>query len=214
MALFFIMTSALYSHLSISDDIPQYLFSDFAEGVVVKKGGERVVSKMNYNIVTEEMIFIRDNKFLALGNLPSVDTVYLNDMVFIPFDNVFYELAVQGTVKLYVQFHGTVRVEGEDIGYGISSKTSHVTTLSSLTDKGALYNMDLPENIEVSRKITFHIEKEGGKKERIVSKRAFLKTFKERREELNTFIDMNKINFSDYNDVVKLVEFLNSDNAE
>ena len=82
------------AQITVSEKIPQYLFNRFADGIVVKKSGDTVGSLLNYNIVTEEMIFIDNNRYLALGNLQSIDTVYLNNMIFLPAGNAFYELAV------------------------------------------------------------------------------------------------------------------------
>ncbi len=198
------------AQITVSEKIPQYLFNRFADGIVVKKSGDTVVSLLNYNIVTEEMIFIDNDRFMALGNLQSIDTVYLNNMIFLPAGNAFYELAVIGRVKLLVQFSGTVRVEGEDVGYGITSKTSRVTSLSALTNSGVLYNMDLPENLEVSRKITYYVEREG-KRERFINKGAFLRIFKDKRKELDQYIKQEGIDFDNYNDVVNLIQHLNSE---
>lgn len=197
------------AQITVSDNIPQYLFNRFAEGVVVKKGGDKIVTPLNYNIVTEEMIFIDDGRYLALGNLPSIDTVYLNNMIFLPSQDAFYELAVAGKIKLLVQFSGTVRVEGEDVGYGITSKTSRVTTLSALTSSGVIYDMDLPDNLEISRKITYYIERDG-ERERFVNERAFLRIFRDRKKELKKYIDEQGIDFDNYNDVVSLVKYMNS----
>ena len=51
-----------------SDQIPQYLFSKFSQGIVVKKDGTKVGASLNYNIVTEEMIFLENERYLALSN--------------------------------------------------------------------------------------------------------------------------------------------------
>ncbi len=195
------------AQITVSDNIPQYLFNRFAEGIVIKKGGDKIVTPLNYNIVTEEMIFIEDDRYLALGNLSSIDTVYLNNMIFLPSQDAFYELAVIGKIKLLVQFSGTVRVEGEDIGYGITSKTSRVTTLETLTSSGVIYDMDLPDNLEVSRRITYYIEKDG-ERERFINERAFLRIFRDRKKELKKYIDDEDIDFDNYNDVVSLVQHL------
>jgi hypothetical protein len=198
------------AQITVSDNIPQYLFNRFADGLIVKKSGENVLATLNYNIVTEEMIFIENDRFLALGNLQSIDTVYLNNMIFLPAPEAFYELAVTGKVKLLVQFSGTVQVEGEDVGYGVTSKTSRVTSLSALTNSGALYNMDLPENLKVSRKITYHVEFDGVR-ERFINKRAFLRIFKDKKKELERFIKDEDIDFANYSDVVSLIQYLNNE---
>lgn len=193
---------------SISDKIPQYLFSEFADGMVVKKNGEKVVTPLNYNVVTEEMIFTREDKYLALGGVSSIDTVYLNSMVFLPVDNKFYELAVAGENKLMVQFTGTVRVEGEDVGYGVTSQTSRITTLSSITNTGGFYNLDLPDNLLISRNISYFVEMDGTL-ERFVNERALLKIFRERKSEIKRLIDDMEVDFGNYNDVVSLFVEIN-----
>jgi len=202
--------NVIKAQITVSDNIPQYLFNRFADGLIVKKSGENVLTSLNYNIVTEEMIFIENNRFLALGNLQSIDTIYLNNMIFIPAGDAFYELAVIGKIKLLVQFSGTVQVEGEDVGYGISSKTSRITTLSALTNSGVLYNMDLPENLKVSRKITYYVERDG-ERERFINRKAFLRIFKDKKKELDQYIKENDIDFTNYNNVISLIQHLNSE---
>lgn len=192
----------------VSDRIPQYLFSEFADGMVVKKNGEKVVTPLNYNVVTEEMIFTRDDKYLALGGVPSIDTIYLNRMVFLPVDNAFYELAVEGDNRLLVQFTGTVRVEGEDVGYGVTSQTSRISSLSSITNTGGFYNMDLPDNLLITRNITYYTEHDGSM-ERFVNERAFLKIFRDRKSEMKRLIEDMEVDFGDYNDVVALFVEIN-----
>jgi hypothetical protein len=204
----FAFTGVAKSQNEISERIPQYLFSEFADGMVVKNNGEKVVTSLNYNVVTEEMIFRRDDKFLALGGVSSIDTVYLNGMVFLPVDNKFYELAVAGENKLMVQFTGTVRVEGEDVGYGVTSQTSRITTLSSITNTGGFYNLDLPDNLHISRQITYYADVDGSL-ERFVNERALLKIFRERRSEIKGLIDDMGIDFDNYNDVVSLFVEIN-----
>lgn len=197
-----------FSQIKVTDDVPQYLFNRFSEGLVVKKSGEKVVAELNYNIATEEMIFIQDDSYLALGNLNSIDTVYLNNMVFLPADDKFLELAVTGKIDLLVQFSGTARVAGEDVGYGSTSETSRVTSMSSITSSGALYQLDLPDNIKISRNITYYV-KQDGELERFVNERAFMRLFREKRKQIKEYINENNLDFDNYGDVVQTVAWLN-----
>lgn len=197
-----------YSQIKVSDDIPQYLFNRFSEGMVVKKSGEQVVAELNYNIATEEMIFIQDDRFLALGNLSSIDTVYLNNMVFLPADNKFLELAVTGKIDLLVQFSGTARVEGEEVGYGSTSQTSRVSSMSSISGSGGIYKLDPPDNIKISRNITYFV-KQDGELERFVNERAFMRLFRDKRKQIKEYISENNLDFDNYVDVVQAVAWLN-----
>ncbi|MGC9471419.1 MAG: hypothetical protein ACP5D1_07735 [Bacteroidales bacterium] len=200
--------SGANAQVRVSDSIPQYLFSDFATGAVVKSNGEKIAASLNYNVITEEMIFRENGRYMALSGIDEIDSVYLNNMVFIPAGKAFYELAVDGPVKLFVQFSGTVRVEGEEVGYGSTSQTSRVRSLNTLISSGAMYSMDLPENLVMSRHITYYVEK-NGKRKRFVNERAFLRNFRDYREALEEYIERSNIRFDRYNDVVKLVQFLN-----
>lgn len=197
-----------YSQIKVSDDIPQYLFNRFSEGLVVKKSGEQIVAELNYNIATEEMIFIQDDRFLALGNLSSIDTVYLNNMVFLPEDNKFMELAVTGKIDLLVHFIGTAKVTGEEVGYGSTSQTSRVSSMSSISNSGGIYKLDPPDDIEISRNITYYV-KQNGELERFVNERAFMRLFSDKRKQIKEYINENNLDFDNYGDVVQTVAWLN-----
>lgn len=204
-----ILPDTINAQVKVSDRVPQYLFSAFADGIVVKKGGEKVGAMLNYNIVTEEMIFLDNEMFLALGGNASVDTVYLNNMVFIPAEKAYYELAFTGKIKLLVQFSGSARVDGKDVGYGGTSQTSRVTSYSAVGNGSAMYRMELPENLVIDRDITYFVELDG-KMERFIGKRAFLNIFKNHKKDLETFIKENNTDFENYNDVLALIVYLDS----
>ncbi len=187
---------------------PQYLFNKFSEGVVKMKNGQKITANLDYNIVTEEMIFIDNNNYRALAGLEKIDTVYLNGKVFIPVNGVFYEQACTGTVSLYVQYSAVANKTGDEVGYGGTSQTSRVSTITSFGNDGGIYKMDQPDNFRVDRDITYWILRDG-KMSRFVNNKGFLKIFKEYKEELSSYIDKNKLDLSEYNDAVKAVMQLN-----
>lgn len=205
----FLLPYTINAQVKVSDKVPQYLFSAFADGIVVKKNGEKVVARLNYNIVTEEMIFIDNGMFLAMDGNASVDTVYLNNMVFIPAEKAYYELAFKGKIKLFVQFSGSARVEGKDVGYGGTSQTSRVTSYSAVGNGSVMYRMELPENLVIDRNITYFVELDG-KMERFIGKRAFLNLFKNHKKELEAFIKEQNTDFENYTDVLTLINYLDS----
>ncbi len=70
-----------------------YLFPDFAEGKVKQKSGEINKAQLNYNLLTEEMVFEQSGQQMALDKIENIDTVYILDRKFIPAGQVFYEMA-------------------------------------------------------------------------------------------------------------------------
>ena len=56
---------------------PQFLFKDFNDSKILLKSGKIQNSKLNYNTITETMVFISDNDIYDLTNPGIVDTVYI-----------------------------------------------------------------------------------------------------------------------------------------
>ncbi|MGE4514751.1 MAG: hypothetical protein AB7E26_13205, partial [Chryseobacterium sp.] len=62
-----------------------YLQPDFADGTVIMKNGTKNQALLNYNMVTEEMVFYQGEQILALADptLINLDTVVIGDRKFI-----------------------------------------------------------------------------------------------------------------------------------
>jgi len=58
--------------------ITHYLFPEFTKGVVLMKTGLKNETLLNFNSLTEEMIFENKGVKLALDQLNQVDTVRVN----------------------------------------------------------------------------------------------------------------------------------------
>ncbi len=85
------------THIDQTVKLVQYVFNEFSPGTVKVKSGETYNQVLNYNILTNEMIFDNDGKYLAIANPENVDTVYISERKFIPLNNKFYEVLVNQT---------------------------------------------------------------------------------------------------------------------
>ena len=193
------------------DDRPetQYLFSRFAKAEVLKKSGQKLETMMNYNCLTEEMIFVQNGRRMALANLVSIDTVYLQDRVFIPFENNFVELAVIGKADLFIQHRSKAKIQGEIVGYGGTSQLSNVKTVSSLRDNGQYFYMDMPENIEVKYEPLAYIRL-GDKIKNFYNRRTLAKILPELKDDIKIYFKENKPDLENRSDLIELVAFINS----
>ncbi len=70
-------------------ELNHYTFPDFMEGTVKKKTGETIKTLLNYNTITQEMIFQQSGKYLALDEIESIDSVNLQGKTFVPANRVF-----------------------------------------------------------------------------------------------------------------------------
>ncbi len=75
--LFFIIGNSNGQHLNREVKLSHYAFEDFTPGMVKLKGGKTYSKLLNYNILTNEMIFENEGKFLAIANPENVDTVLM-----------------------------------------------------------------------------------------------------------------------------------------
>ena len=60
-----------------------YLLDSFTNGKVRLKSGETSEQSLNYNLITKEMIFEKDGKYLAIADPEQVDTVYIKQRKFV-----------------------------------------------------------------------------------------------------------------------------------
>ncbi|MEJ7829931.1 MAG: hypothetical protein WKF91_17110 [Segetibacter sp.] len=85
-------------------ELSHYFFPAFIEGTVKKKSGEISKTLLNYNTITQEMIFQEAGTNLALDKIETINTVYLKSKTFVPAGKVFYEVATYTLVALYIQY--------------------------------------------------------------------------------------------------------------
>ena len=201
---FYFSVSCLFAQNTIT----QYLFPQFSEGTVMKKSGEIVKALMNYNTLTQEMIFKQNEQFLALDQVETVDTVYILNSAFIPVNNMFYEVAVKAPVGLYVQYQTIIIPPGNETGFG-QSQTTAITNISDLKNSGKAYALKLPDEYKLRSETGFFL-KQGDKFINIRNAKDVKNVFSSKADAINTYLKSNKINFKNKDDVAKLVEFCNN----
>ena len=83
---------SLQSVLGQTDDKnpSAYLFPEFSNGKILLKAGTSSVRMLNFNLLTEEMIFEYQGKYLAVANVESIDTIYIQTRRFISVGKLFY----------------------------------------------------------------------------------------------------------------------------
>jgi hypothetical protein len=181
-----------------------YVLPDFVKGLVKLKRGKTEDVVMNYNMVTEEMIYDKGGTKLAMTNLESIDTVYLGSMKFIPHGKIFYEVLINDNISLFKKHKCNLLQAGSPSGYGGTSETSATTTISILVSSGSMYKLQLPKEYRVKDASQFRISKDNSEFI-IASQKQFLKIFPQQSEELEQFIKQNKLNITKQDDLMILI---------
>ncbi|MEP6951981.1 MAG: hypothetical protein ABI863_22015 [Ginsengibacter sp.] len=192
-------------HIKEGVKLSHYVFNEFAGGTVKMKSGEKYIQILNYNIVTGEMIFNNEGKFLAIANPENVDTIYINNRRFIPLNAKFYEVLVNTNMPLLLEFTSTINEPGVSIGYGAESKTTASQSMNSLISTGGAYDLKLPDGFTVTPGYSYWIMKEG-KLEKAGSAKQLIKIFPDKKDVINDYVNKYHTNFSKREDIIILVQ--------
>jgi hypothetical protein len=195
---------ATYAQDDTSSVSSHFVFPEFIEGKVKMKNGTTEDAILNYNMLTEEMIFESDSERLALVKIETIDTIYIRSRKFIPHDKVFYEVLINDTVSLFVRHKRNVLSSGSPAGYGGTTETGAAHSISHLVTSGNIYNLELSSEYHLTDASQFWITLHNSSF-RISSERQILKIFPEISGELKQFIIQNHLNIKKQHDLHILI---------
>jgi hypothetical protein len=209
----YLLILALISSLAASAQRPSnqtklvhYALDSFQNATVKLKSGQRYTQKMNYNLVTKEMIFEQNGKYLAVANPASVDTVYFGSRRFVPGEKMFYEYLAGTTAPLLLEYTCTIKTPGANTGYG-TSNTAAVTSYNALLTSGAAYELKLPDDFQVIPGRAFIIRR-NGESSKFSNESQFTRIFADKKDQIKTFLSEHKTSFSKAEDLIPLVQQL------
>jgi len=191
------------------DNLPQFLLPEFSKSIVKMDAGKDLTLMMNYNIVTEKMVFLQKNQVFDLLNQQNVDTIIMNSMKFVPVGKTFHEVILKGPVNLYIQHKGKVQEPGKPAAYGGTSQVSSSTYMERLdfgNNGNSIYNKKLPEEFTVKSETIYWISFNDNKSS-FSNERQFLKVFPGKEGEIKKFIKENHFKIENSEDVIKLVKY-------
>ena len=184
-----------------------YVFPTFIEGTVIVKSGKKLEFLLNYNKITQEMVIDFNEQKVSLNKIETVDTAIIQNRIFVPVDEVFYEIALNAKIPLYIQHKVKASKTGKAAGYGTTSQTGAISS-SEYSKPSSYYDLELSDDYLTTEVTSFWVEKEGSMFN-FRTKKQFLKIFDDHGGQLKTFIKKNKIDFNDRGNLVKLLEYCN-----
>ena len=187
-----------------------YLFENFETAVVKMTSGITEKALMNYNTVTEEMVFNQNDKMLALDHLERIDTIYLNEHIFVPVGKKFYDQVYNAPIPLYIQHKKTLSSAGKPAAYGGTTQTSAVTSITSLSSSGNIYKLKLPEEYITSDASLYWIPI-NNKWRSFLTGSQLKSILPEKKDDIKKFVKQKKTDFKKTEDVVALMKYLNGE---
>ncbi len=187
---------------------PQFLFPEFTDSEVTLKNGNTEIIKLNYNTLTELMVFEMEGNVYEIVNPGLVDTIYMHNSIFVPAGEVFYEVLLVAPISLFVQHVGKLIPPGKPSGYGGTSQVSSTRMVSALQHDVGAYNLKLPDDYKVTNHPVYWINNDNVLSS-FISKKQFLKIFPEKKGELKKYIKENRIKFEEQSSLIILIAHCN-----
>ncbi len=188
-------------------EVSHYLYPDFIKGSVLMKSGVKNDAMLNYNALTEEMIFIKDGKNLAITRLEDIDTVYIGATKFIILKNKFVEILYHNKYDLYAGYKGSIVDPGKPAAYGGTSQTSSVTSYSTFLSNGQAYALQLPEGVETKGSTEYWLKKDG-QLQLFLNMRQLARLFEDRSDRYKKYVKENKVKYENEESLVGLIKFM------
>jgi hypothetical protein len=186
----------------------QYLFPSFSKGVVKLKTGKEANLILNYNMVSEKLVFEQKEQYFDLSNPETVDTAYIQNRKFVPHAKEFIEVSVTGDFPFYIQHKADLQAPPRPGAYGTTSELTSSNYLEGMQTNVGYVNFKLPEGYTIKSSLFYWIRK-GEEWIKINSEKQVPKIFPESEEKIKKFIKENKIKADRTEDMIKLGIFCN-----
>ena len=190
-------------------ELSHYLFPEFTQGIILRKNGIKNEALLNYNSVTEEMIFSSKGKMLAIGDteLGLIDTVFIRDRKFITLNNKFIELIYHSKFDLYAEYKCRVIPPGKPAGYGTTSQTSATTSYMSIVSGGQVYDLKLPGDYKIEP-YTYYWLKKNGELNKFINMNQLKKLYNDKKNLFKAYIKKNNVKIDNQESIVQFVKYL------
>ncbi len=198
--------SVAYAQVKVVE-VTHYLFPEFTKGIVLMKNGIKNETLLNYNSLTEEMIFENNGTKLAIGQSELVDTVFIKGRKFFLLNGKFVELINNSKYKLYAEHKCTIKDPGKPAAYGGTSQTSATSTYSSFFTGGQVYDLKLPEGYETKPFVDYWLVKDG-EVSKFLSIRQLAKLFNEKDNSFKEFVKKHDVKYTDQSGIIELIRYL------
>ncbi len=194
----------------VADAIPKneiYSSPEFKAGTVYFKNGDHIAARLSYNYLFDEMQFIDvKGDTLSLANEETIRLIAVGKDTFC-FDKVYLKLiADYGEMKLAVkQFFALVN--RQKLGSVGETSSAAIDTYEVRSSSNHFKDMIAQEVITLAIDNRFYV---GDKFNdfKIINKKNLLEAYDRKKLELQTYLKENKVDFSNEEDLRKLMAFL------
>jgi len=196
---------SIYESVSKAD---LYEYPRFVFGKAFFKPGDSATGRMNYNKLAGQMQFIDfKGDTLNIADPRTIKYISINRDLFY-FDDGYVKLIKEDNmIKLATK--QTIRLAGKEKtgAYNTASSTSSITTYSSFTMEGKVYNVVPTEDMILKKQTQYYL---GDKYNHftLANKKNLLRLFSKQNAALTAYLKENDVDFTNREDLEKLLQYL------
>jgi len=187
-----------------------YQFPEFEKGTVGFRDREDEVEAMlNYNLLTQTIQFIsQKGDTLSLADEETIKTVNIAELEYL-FNKGYYEVNTLFGTNQFLQLKRIRFESAKKIGLYDQTVEGGASSYSNFSSGATDVNLILNQKITLIKEEAYFFSDRNGAIE-IASKKNFLNLLSKNRKEAEEFIKKNSINFKDKENILKLIDYLNS----
>jgi len=187
-----------------------YVFPEFTPGQVLMKNGTKNIVSLNYNALTEEMVFEDKGVKLAIADeqLRTIDTVLIGHRKFVRSENTFLELISSISPEIYVEYKCRIKYPGRVSGPGgQTSQTSSSETYEPTDFRQIIYEVQLPTGYDTKPFRYYWIKKDGALK-KIKNLNQLSKLYPNKKGPFKSYVKKNDVDYNTNKDIIDLIAHL------
>jgi hypothetical protein len=205
---FYLSIATSYSQVKVTE-LSHYLFPEFTEGYILMKSGIKNEYLLNYNTLTEEIIFKNRGNTLAIGytEMLLIDSVVIADRKFFNLNDIFVELIYQLECDLYAENKCKVMYPGKPAAYDGTSQTSASSSFGSLESGNAFYDLKLPDDYEIRPYANYWLRKKG-ELNKFINLRQLMKLYTGKKRLFKSYVKTNDVKYENQASIIQLIKFM------
>lgn len=182
------------------------LFNKYTNGSVLLKNGLKISTQLNYDTSNKTMMYQQNGQEMILLNNNEVDTIYISNRKFIPYNKVYVEFVeTKNNNIILINWNLKQKYRGNKGAYSQITQNK-VETLNTSYWTHDEYQNQSTEIVDFVRKNEYWF-RIGNEQRTCKNEKDLIKIFPEKKNEILQYIKENKVEFNNPSDAIKLIDF-------
>jgi len=184
----------------------RYRYQEFTEGKAVSKSGTTNSARFNYNFLSGEMEFIRSADTLMIANHKDVKYIAVAQDTFY-YNNGYLEIIRSGSFRVFLNQNIVIKDIRKEGAFGTINRSAASESYSFLITKGFTNDL-VPDEDWLLQNTPGYFFSTPEHDYLQFNRKNILKILPAKKDIINKYIKVNKVDFNSRDDLLKLADFL------